>query len=440
MKNVLAAGLLILLTASAATAQFSDRLYVVNGLSETLSRVDLSDGSVYEDVLPLGAVPNDIVIRDDRAYVVNSGSATLTVIDVTADTLVTTIDLGAGNNPWTGILADDHTMYVSNWLGNSVSRVDLTSGTVASVIPVGTAPEGMVLVGSDLYVANSGWNGAGYDLGTVSVIDTAGDSVVAVIPVGVNPQDLALDPGGEVNVVCTGDYWQALGTVYVIDSATRAVTDSIYTGGAPGRAALTPTGLLYMAAGGWFGVGEVYLVDALRNALVHGAADPILAGVGTMDVAADDEGRMFAAAFADNRVVVFDVPDLPVDSIDVGNGPTAIDIRREPWIEVGATTAASQVHRGDPIDYTLTLRHRGSASETVDVLTAVVMPGGTPFPGNPLLGPLRRTVAPGDSIRVDLSEVIPPGAPMGRYVFFAAARDVDSSRTAIGSFWFDVLP
>src|SRR5207248_1497099 len=46
---------------------------------------------------------------------------------------------------WIGASSDNHFAYVSNEKSNNVSVVDLTTDTVATTIPVGTAPRKLVI-------------------------------------------------------------------------------------------------------------------------------------------------------------------------------------------------------------------------------------------------------------------------------------------------------
>jgi len=440
MKKVCLILSVIVFATGSVPASGGNALYVVNGLTETLSKIDLENDIVHENIVSLGLWPNDIVVRGEKAYVVNSGSEDLYVVDLMSDSLLSIIDLGEGTNPWSAAFSNDNTLYVTNLLTNDVSKVDLTAGQVVTTILVGTAPEGLLVTGNRLFVTNTNFNGVGYDPGTVSVIDLAGDTVTATITVGTNPQDLVLDPQGEINVVCTGDYWSSFGMIYRIDSATLSLLDSIPTGGTPARAAISQFGFHYMAAGGWATDGEVFLHGTLNDVILRDSDDPITTGAGAMDVAVDSEGYMYAASFSGNTVTVFDVPDGYVKEYSVEGGPTAIALSEEPWVEVGVLPAQQQVNRGELLEYTIDINHAGDETEQVRAMNLVVLPNGVPFGGNPVLGPFTFDLVPGQNLNADLSRLVPNAAPTGRYVFFTLVDDTDSRRSAVGSFWFDVMP
>ncbi|MFQ6105214.1 MAG: YncE family protein [Candidatus Glassbacteria bacterium] len=440
MKNVLIAIFFTSIAASNAISQLTKSLYVVNGLGGTLSKVDLENGTVYDDIVTLGDWPNDIVVRGDRAYVINSGSADMYVIDLLGDSLLSVIDLGEGNNPWSAAFYDDETMYVTNFLTNTVSKVDVSLGEVVSTIGVGVGPEGLLVEGGLLYVANTGVAWPEYGDGTVSVIDLTTESVIDTVTVGKNAQDLVMDPQGELNVICTGDYATSFGTIYCVDSATGTVTDSVWTGGFPARAAITGLGFLYAAAGGWIENGEVYLHNTISNTLLHGSEDPITTGTTAMDVAVCTEGYMYAVSFDSNTVSVYDIPDEYVTDYQVGQGPTAIALWEAPWIEVNAVPERRIIRRGGTLVFTVNIEQTGTDEESVRAMSFLVLPGGVPFAGNPVIGPFSLTLTAGESHSVELSGTIPDAAPVGRYVLYTIAFDTDSRRKAVDSFWFHVIP
>src|SRR5205085_11024628 len=69
-------------------------------------------------------------------------------------------------------------LYVTNYLSNNVSVVDLNAGKVMATIPVGNGPTGLAVSADveQVYVANS-------LSGTVSVISTAINQVTDTIPI-----------------------------------------------------------------------------------------------------------------------------------------------------------------------------------------------------------------------------------------------------------------
>ncbi|WP_375445574.1 YncE family protein [uncultured Fibrella sp.] len=143
--------------------------------------------------------------------------------------------------------------YVSYWGGKTmapgIAIVNLADRKVINHISVGPGPEQMVVVGDQLFVANSG----GPDNGnTVSVINTITDQVVTTIPVGDVPTSVIYDPtAGLVNVLCSGkpSRLTAGGTTTAelarINPVTRQVVGHVSIGGHP--VAGNPTNLVFNA-------------------------------------------------------------------------------------------------------------------------------------------------------------------------------------------------
>jgi DNA-binding beta-propeller fold protein YncE len=91
--------------------------------------------------------------------------------------------------------------YVSDWLSNTVAIYSMSDYSLIKKIDVGTGPEGMILKGSRLWVANSG--GFGMD-STISIIDLLGDSLFETWVVDHNPNSFAVDIDGHIWVLCSG--------------------------------------------------------------------------------------------------------------------------------------------------------------------------------------------------------------------------------------------
>ena len=134
--------------------------------------------------------------------------------------------------------------YVSCWggktVGANVAVIDLAGRQAYKQITVGAGPEQLLLVGNQVFVANSG--GFGVD-NTVSVINTDTDQVVTTISVGDRPTSLAYDADNNlVYVLCSGKYAFDYATNKVvpttaelvkINPTTRQVAGRITIGGKP---------------------------------------------------------------------------------------------------------------------------------------------------------------------------------------------------------------
>ena len=102
-----------------------------------------------------------------------------------------------GNGPHAvAVDPDTRTVYVTNYLANTVSVIDEATMTVTRTIPVGFNPDGVAVdpAARTVYVANFLGN-------SVSVIDEVTSTVTATIPVGSNPDGVAVDPAAHTAYV-----------------------------------------------------------------------------------------------------------------------------------------------------------------------------------------------------------------------------------------------
>lgn len=310
MKRMRITAAVAALLLTAVQAQALDRsLYVINGLAETLSRVNLETGAVSNNIQVLGLVPNQVFIdnterRDAIAYVVNSISDDLQLVQLDPVTLFNTIELGEGRNPYSLAFLSDSVVAVSNLLTGTISEVNTRAGVVDTEYVVGKAPEGMTYQGGELFVCLTAFdfNTFVYGQGQVAVVNPDSDKVLTTINVGTNPQSALVDYERDLLVLCTGDFFSSFGVIYVIDPDTRIVTDSIATGGSPGHMALSPDGLVYIAAGGFVGSGEVYVFNSHTHTMIRSSANPIPVGIGSVGVATDILANGYSCGFSVDQV------------------------------------------------------------------------------------------------------------------------------------------
>ncbi len=334
MKNrqtliTLASIILLLVTSSGLHA---DELIVINSLGETLSKIDLETGTVDNNFVTVGLIPNAIVCDGDRAYVANSGSDDLYIVDLESETIEDIIDLGSGRNPWSLSFLDDSTLLVTNFISSTISKVNINTRTVVGEWAVDTRPQGLMTIGERTYIAISGFNPAdtSYGPGSVAVWDNQGDSIVQYISVGTNPQDLDIGPDGRLNIVCTGNYEGLPGMLYVVDTASLSVADSFQTATTffpPSDIVVTSDGIGFLAAGGWIDKGEVYTFDPVNSVMLHDQNNPLTTGLGVIAVSKATDSTIFSYNFGADNITEMDSSGLILNTYNVGDGPQTGDIR-----------------------------------------------------------------------------------------------------------------
>lgn len=309
--------------------------YVVNTTGETLSKINLADGTVHNNFVTLGSdilsYPNQIIIRDTLAYVVASGTNEIQIINLNTETTSDFIEMPMYSNPYWMDFYDLRYAYVSLLFNNSVALVDVINKTVVGEIPVGNGPEGVVIADGKIFVANSAYNFStgGYDPGTVSVVDIASGTVVNTINTDLNPQMLCLDDSGYIHVVCTGDYAGVTGRINVINPTSETVVASFAVGGYPAQISIGPDNISYVSAPDWTFNSRVFTYNAATYEIYHDSDNPLTVGVNTNGLCLFQDTTCFTASF-DDTVRVIDSSGTYLHKYPVGDNPLTMDFNYMP--------------------------------------------------------------------------------------------------------------
>ena len=314
MKRLFTIGLWILMLYALALAQ-SRSVYVVNSLGKNVSWIDLENGTVVKDAVTAGLYANQIVLKDDKGYIINSGDNEIQVFRLSDFTILQRIDLGSGTNPYAMDFVNDSVAAVSLLLTNEVALVNVQNGAILSRITVGTGPQGVKYVAGKLYVANSGYNGQGYDPGTVSVVDVAQRTVINTIAVSINPQHIDADVQGIIYVVCTGNYADIPGKLEVIDATADTVIKTIDLGTAVTKVFLNNNKAFIST----YGYG-VFVYDLVGDSLMS----PVLPGGPALGF--DAQSNIYIADFNRDSVFVFSPNFIPLSAYEVGDGPVSLAV------------------------------------------------------------------------------------------------------------------
>lgn len=324
-------------------------VFVVNGLSETLSAVSLEDYVVFNGIVELGRWPNGLAWNGERnaLFVVNSGDNNVMEIDLETGEVRRRIDVGIGRNPWE-CAWDGHILWVSAFLTGELVAVEPESGTVTHY-PVGTTLQAVAATGGAVLVTDTQYQYGSFEPGKVLSCDPTSGAKTAEAYVGINPQDLLSDGSGRIHVVCSGPFASedplGEGEVHVLDALTLAPLDTLRLGGNPSSLALDNNGVIY-AAGYW---GGLMAYDASSLSVLHDATDPLIDGEGYMDIAFDEgTGKLLIADFDEDRILIVDplAAGPPERLFGVGDGPTRFLIVEENSVTSHTERDAARGERG----------------------------------------------------------------------------------------------
>jgi YVTN family beta-propeller protein len=207
------------------------RLYAGNLQDNTVSVLDTLSLDVIATIPTSG--PAGLQMTPDGAtlLVANYFANTIAGIDPVQNQVVAQgIAAGQGSNSFAVLEAPPQTLYralVANQVSNTVSILDLQTGTPVTSISVGRAPLGIALTpdGTRAYVSSQ-------DDNTVTVIDTAaGTTVGAPIPGIASPNSIAITSDGKKAFVISGTDQK----MSVIDTALAHITATVTVPGGGGN-------------------------------------------------------------------------------------------------------------------------------------------------------------------------------------------------------------
>jgi len=199
-------------------------MYVVNSISQTLSKINLENLSVLNNFNQIGLYGNDIGLYDNMLYVLNSGDDEIQVIDSVTGNTFDRILLENSSNPYKIIILNDFA-YVSCWATGNLAKIDLNNTNTIEYIHLGSGPQGMLAHEEKMYVALSGY--PVYNEGIVKVVDLHLFEIVSSVIVQINPQEMIIDNRGYIHVICTGDFNNNFSKIVIFDSRNEEIIDTI---------------------------------------------------------------------------------------------------------------------------------------------------------------------------------------------------------------------
>jgi predicted alpha-1,2-mannosidase len=199
--------------------------------------------------------------------------------------------------------------FIENIYDNSVSPIDLSTGTLLPKISAGDSPRDGTF-GSDgmLYVCDRDGN-------AITVIDPTQLQRVKTIKVGNGPSGITLGPGGMLWFVNAYD-----GTLQAIDPKTMAASPPIVVGGTLRDLAIVGQ-TAYVTVSSY---NEVLPVDLRTKAV----GQPIAVGESPQGIAATPDGKMlYVADRVSNDVTPIELSnDRPLRPIPVGVAPASVAV------------------------------------------------------------------------------------------------------------------
>lgn len=206
-----------------------NRAYVANQFGD-VSVIDVATRTVVGSV----AIGNPLAVRvspDGTQLFVATGNTQVFIVDVATLSIVKSVEVGFAPNGF-AVHPDGRILYVSAFLGGTVTEIDMFTQTVLRTFGVGGTPQEMALnrKGTRLYVAN--------EQGYLNEINLETGAQAPQIPlqagafgVGVTPDD------GQAYVTLPG-----AGLIQIFTLQNRKLAKTINVGGDPRRIAFSQQG------------------------------------------------------------------------------------------------------------------------------------------------------------------------------------------------------
>lgn len=207
---------------------FTNSIWVANNGGGTVTKLTAATGAVVS-TYPGYTLPEGIVFDSftNSVWVTNSGLRTVSKVNVSTGAKVDYTVSPLGSTPF-GIAYDSltHSVWVTNSNG-TVSKVDVTAGTVTGTYTVGLTPLGVAFDSftNSIWVANSGDN-------TVSKLSTSG-TPIGTYATGLSPTGIAYDSiTHSVWIANNGDNTMNKMTVISAYAASGVFTSAVIDTGA----------------------------------------------------------------------------------------------------------------------------------------------------------------------------------------------------------------
>ncbi|MCE5191041.1 MAG: PEGA domain-containing protein [Actinomycetia bacterium] len=269
------------------------------------------------DIGKYGAVEVIFNKAGTLAYTSQMETAKCFEIDVKTRKVLREFKSGSAWTKWVQLSPDEGTLYASNWSGDDVSVIDLTTGKLVKRIRVSNTPRGMYATadGKTLYVA-------GFDSGYLDRIDLATGTMRTVFKSGGALRHIVADEG--TGRLFISDMSQD--KVWVHDMKTGATKKFVDVDEKPNTIDLSPDNkMLFVSCRGENNAKSYYIPGPEWGSILvfdAGNAKPLDAVIGgnqptALDVS-DDGKLLIFSDFLDNRLRVYEIP--PYATFLKGNG------------------------------------------------------------------------------------------------------------------------
>jgi len=209
--------------------------YVANQLDNNVSVINVVSGQVVATIHTANGEATFAVqvSLDGSRLFIGTNTTVVYIVDTSNNQIIGSLSVGDAPNAFV-VAPDNRIIYVSSFVGGTVTEIDMFTGTVLRTFSIGGTPQGMAITrkGDRLYVAN--------EAGFLTEITLQSGLITATMPLS----------GGGFGVGVTADdnqAWVAIpfsGSVQIFNLNTRRLSQAITVGGQPRRLAFSQRGAI----------------------------------------------------------------------------------------------------------------------------------------------------------------------------------------------------
>jgi len=327
MFNKLKIACAVSLTISAGMSQpvlanTTGKVFVAGDASDNVVVINAHDNSIITTIdTGAGTAPHNIVVSPDNrfAWVALKNSAQVAKFDTQTNALVATYSTGGGVSPvHMATSADGNWLYVNNRASDQIVKMSTADGSIAASYTFGGAPS-LNYTPHDIDVSPDGSQVWVTDQanGVVSVLDANLNGVVNNITVGNNPIQLVFNNSGSEAYVTNYDD----NTVSVIDVLSQSATGVFDMGG---NGSMGPMGAIVSPDDSTLWLSGTAGAAVHAHSLADGGATyteiTALLGAHGLDISADGK-YLYTSIF-------YDATSTSRDAIAVIDAATSTEVAR----------------------------------------------------------------------------------------------------------------
>ena len=317
---------------------------VVNSTGKAVTLFQVGSPSTQKQI-PLGTsstvTPTGFSLGGRRIAVPLGNAASVALVNLETQAITRFYTFTGGNATGSAFL-DDTTIIAANTNTNVLGKMTVgqANDAITSTVAVCTGPTAVTTANGRVFAtcSNLDQNFQPKGNGIVSIVDGKTFALLGNVTTGgTNSTDAAVGPDGLLYVLNTGDFVSA-GSLTIIDPVTRTATKTVPDMGVgPGAIFIDKNGLAYISSF----AGGTLVWNTKTQAFVRGVDNPICARIaatgkcrGAFAATTDNDGSVYQLFFGSSSqglppaAFVYAPTSFALrDSISVGSGPAAIQVR-----------------------------------------------------------------------------------------------------------------